>query len=240
MGLFDRFRKVKKEPRIPEKPAGGHGSHFDISVGDMELVKGLVMYAANEPDTKENLETETPSFGKSTLFVGIKETNKYLSIFSQIVNKQLYTAYPKNLNTLKYPITVKKVTEWENVLEAWIEVQIFESNLNFFALDYYKNKMRYKIDGRLNINLSAFAYRIKKAEERKLKTKEGKEVTTKSMCAILPYSIQNKNAFQDDYWFQGQVIDIISFGKNKLFKTKVAIFGEKSFEIWIYALSNKI
>ncbi len=240
MGIFDKFKKVKAVNSNKEKPSGGHGPHFEAALGDMELVEGLVLYASKEPDRKETLAVETPAFGKSPLFVGVKEVNKSLNIAALVVSEQFYTAYPISTNTTKYPAVVKEVVEWQNALEAWVSAKIGDATLSFFAADYYKNKKRYAPSQKLNIKLAAFAYRISKAEEQKVKTKDGKELSTGNMCAILPYSLKDKSAFDDDYLFQGQIMDIIEFGSNRVFKTKVAIFGNSSLELWIYALGSVV
>ena len=86
-----------------QKPSGGHGDHFLVSVGDMDLVKGLVMYAANEPDSKEKLTVDTPFFGKTDLLAGCKGVNNSLSVIVLLANGNLYTAYPKNLMTMNAP-----------------------------------------------------------------------------------------------------------------------------------------
>ncbi len=239
MGIFDKFKKSRESKSVSnEAPSGGHGSHFEAALGNMKLVEGLVMMAAGEPDKKEDLKVETPAFGKTSANVGIKGVNASLDVLSLVVNGQLYTGYPINTNTTKYETIVKSVDQWKNALEAWVTANTGDATLSFFALDYYKNKGKYAAGSKLKVKLGAFAYRVTKANEGIVGKKE--KFAVDKMCAILPASLKSESAYPDDYMFQGQVIDIIEFGPNRVFKTKVAIFGKGSLELWIYALGSVI
>lgn len=236
MGLFDKFKKSSEAKSVNDKaPSGSHGSHFEAALGDMKLVEGLAMMAASEPDRKEDLKVETPAFGKTPAHVGIKGINASLEVLSLVVNDQFYTAYPVNTNTTKYEVIVKGVVQWKNALEGWITAKVGDATLNFFALDYYKNKAKYSSGSKLKVKLGAFAYSVTKGSEGTVGKKQ--KFSVDRMCAILPASMKSESAYPDDYMFQGQVMDVIEFGPNRVFKTKVAIFSKFSLEIWIYSLA---
>lgn len=239
MGIFDKFKKSSETKSVDnEAPSGSHGSHFEAVLGNLNLVKGLVMMAASEPDRKEDLKVETPAFGKTPAHIGIKAVNAALEVLSLVVNGQFYTGYPININTTKYEAEVKGVAQWKNALEGWVTAKIGDATLNFFAIDYYKNKAKYAPSSKLKVKLGAFAYSVTKGNEGTIGKKE--KFSIDKMCAILPASLKRESAYPDDYLFQGQVMDVIEFGQNKVYKTKVAVFSKSSLEIWIYSLATAV
>ncbi|MBI4015530.1 MAG: hypothetical protein HY362_02340 [Candidatus Aenigmarchaeota archaeon] len=232
-----------RRPRY-KAPSGGHGSHFKISMGNTDFIADIVLDTFKTPSAFGIINIKIHS-KEYYCYIVKKFITKLLSITSIAVDHNITTAYPVNMKIANYKAKIKHITEWKNSIEAWITVQISEVGLTFFALDYYKNL--YRTGKYCNIAISAFAYLLRPATNNVIAARGGKRYSTNVMCALLPYSILNKNAFPDEYWFRGQIIDIIEDDKiklfkpkNKLFKIKVAIVSGNPLEIWVYALKDAI
>lgn len=61
-------------------------------------------------------------------------------------------------------MTINKVFEWDNQVEAFVWAETENLSLAFFATDYYLNKEKYAIGATLNIELAASAYNIEESE----------------------------------------------------------------------------
>ena len=73
------------------------------------------------------------------------------------------TLYPCHKGT-KHMMTINKVFEWDNQVEAIVWAECENLSLAFFATDYYLNKEKYAIGAELNIELAASAYKIEESE----------------------------------------------------------------------------
>ena len=73
------------------------------------------------------------------------------------------TIYPCHKG-ISHEVTIKKVFEWENHIEAIVWAETESLSFAFFATDYYKNKGRYIVGSKMNIDLAASAYTIEEAE----------------------------------------------------------------------------
>ena len=200
------FKKKEKT----EKPSGEHGSHFDVCFAGLNLVKIIVMMSVNKPDQSKEYIVNLPDFKNAKLVVNTKIIDESLLVTVLLVNGQLYSSYPINrsftrLKGCKNP----KVVEWKNELEGWISVSAGNARLDFFPIDYYKNKEKYNKLKQLSIGFSGIAYSISKAQNDEIESKYGKFKTDKMAC-LLPINLKEKNTFPDDYFFRGEVLDIQS------------------------------
>ena len=73
------------------------------------------------------------------------------------------TIYPCHKG-ICHEVTIKKVFEWENHIEAIVWAETENLSFAFFATDYYKNKGKYVAGSKMNIDLAASAYTIEEAE----------------------------------------------------------------------------
>lgn len=96
-------------------------------------------------------------------------TGEDMGLMSLLLNnekKEMFdflTLYPCHKGT-KHLMTINKVFEWDNQVEAIVWAECENLSLAFFATDYYLNKEKYAIGAELNIELAASAYKIEESE----------------------------------------------------------------------------
>ncbi len=105
------------------------------------------------------------------------------------------TIYPCHKGTC-HEVTIKKVFEWENHIEAIVWAETGDLEFAFFATDYYKNKGMYVVGSKLNIDLAASAYIIEEAEREIVLDEE----TSKKF--------RNDMGIEDEYDENGNLIPI--------------------------------
>ena len=92
-------------------------------------------------------------------------TGEDMGLMSLLLNNEknqrfdFLTLYPCHKGT-RHMMTINKVFEWDNQVEAIVWAETENLSLAFFATDYYLNKEKYAIGATLNIELAASAYKI--------------------------------------------------------------------------------
>jgi len=225
-----------------KKPSGSHGSHFSACFPEEGLAQMMVKLSVNKPDKSEELLVNLPDFKNAKLIVDSKIIDESLLVKVLIVNGTIYTAYPINRNFVKLKDCKNpKVNEWQNELEGWVNIHAGPATLEFFAVDYYKNKDRYKNSKQLDISFSGIAYSISKSKGEEFDSKYGK-IKTDKMCCLIPVDFKEENAFPDDYFFRGEVLDIKTdkVDGNSFFVKVINAEKELVFSIWIRCSSDGI
>ncbi len=252
--MLFRRKDVKNEQ---EKPAGGHGSHWDCVVEGIErenLTKLLMKEVAAKSDVIKHGSIDVPRIGKVKTFSLEKKRNDALLwiVVAEEPANVIITFYPQNLITTKHEIAVVDVVPWKNDIEGWVKCEVGDAGIYFFPTDFYRNRDLYTKGSKHTVHLSAFAYSLNRFVEEDNQTKERSNVNkeyldlskkprfTKDSCALIPYAQFDTRAFPDDYCFSGQITDVVQAGNDFVFKTRVINFeaikpGTKDFEIWIYA-----
>ena len=90
------------------------------------------------------------------------------------------TLYPCHHGT-KHMMTIRKVFEWENHVEAIVWAEMEELSLAFFATDYYENKQRYIPGNKMEIEFAASAYSIEEGKKELTLSELGAEIFRRDM-----------------------------------------------------------
>ena len=167
-GDFNEFYKEKgwKKPECYQ----GHGDHIDTIM---------------DPD--EFLEKHLPEVGTWTFFdtahtnithnvyhndegdLLVVKTGGDMGMIALMLNNakakriEFVCTYPFHKG-IPHKLTIKKVAEWDNQVEAVVYAETEEMPIAFYATDYYTNKKRYVPGAELDIELAASAYKIVEGE----------------------------------------------------------------------------
>ena len=168
-GDFNEFYKEKgwKKPECYQ----GHGDHIDTIM---------------DPD--EFLEKHLPEVGTWTFFdtahtnithneyhndegdLLVVKTGGDMGMIALMLNNakakriEFVCTYPFHKG-IPHKLTIKKVAEWDNQVEAVVYAETEEMPIAFYATDYYTNKKRYVPGAELDIELAASAYKIVEGEK---------------------------------------------------------------------------
>lgn len=91
------------------------------------------------------------SFLSLIAYEPLDDVNSFLSIYPTM----------KGCST---KVTIEKVIEWDNLIEATVFASCEDFEFAFFAVDYYQNKEKYRVGKSLNVDLAALALYIKEAD----------------------------------------------------------------------------
>ena len=167
-GDFNEFYKEKgwKKPECYQ----GHGDHIDTIM---------------DPD--EFLEKHLPEVGTWTFFdtahtnithneyhndegdLLVVKTGGDMGMIALMLNNakakriDFVCTYPFHKG-IPHKLTIKKVAEWDNQVEAVVYAETEEMPIAFYATDYYTNKNKYVPGAVLNIELAGSAYKIVEGE----------------------------------------------------------------------------
>ena len=168
-GDFNEFYKEKgwKKPECYQ----GHGDHIDTIM---------------DPD--DFLEKHLPEVGTWTFFdtahtnithneyhndegdLLVVKTGGDMGMIALMLNNakakriEFVCTYPFHKG-IPHKLTIKKVAEWDNQVEAVVYAETEEMPIAFYATDYYTNKKRYVPGAELDIELAASAYKIVEGEK---------------------------------------------------------------------------
>ena len=167
-GNFNDFYKEKgwKKPECYQ----GHGDHIDTIM-----------------DPEEFLEKHLPEVGTWTFFdtahthithneyqddegdLLVVKTGGDMGMIALMLNNakakriDFVSTYPFHKG-IPHKLTIKKVAEWDNQVEAVVYAETEEMPIAFYATDYYTNKKKYVPGAELDIELAASAYKIVEGE----------------------------------------------------------------------------
>ena len=167
-GNFNDFYKEKgwKKPECYQ----GHGDHIDTIM-----------------DPEEFLEKHLPEVGTWTFFdtahthithneyqddegdLLVVKTGGDMGMIALMLNNakakriDFVSTYPFHKG-IHHNLTIKKVAEWDNQVEAVVYAETEEMPIAFYATDYYTNKKKYVPGAELDIELAASAYKIVEGE----------------------------------------------------------------------------
>lgn len=150
-----------------------HGDHIEALIPPKEFIKQLPDWIKESQLTikvrtmvslegYENQETEAflLHYGNRDRTIAVlvaynplEETNDFVS------------AYPVFFDGTAYNVTIEKVVEWSNHLEATVYATIGEFGFAFFPTDYMGRKNKYIPGNTVSVKLSALAMKAEKAEK---------------------------------------------------------------------------
>lgn len=261
MGVFDWLKKDRngyEEDKI--KTTTRNDLYWESALGGSEgLLSKTWVETLFFPNRQEPFEIETPHFGKRTIFAKYKSINEIVTAIALVLDdNNTYITYPQNIKTVSHNVTIRNVIESKDKLFPQARIMSDDRsrenfNFIFFATDYYKNKSKYFNGNNLSINFSTFAYMLCKATDKEIEWKDSMGFIAGKMCVMFPamfplgisipslmHLLKDKTTSPDSYWFKGKIVEEISVGENKLFKTKMIEDEKNSFDIWTYCLKQNL
>ena len=164
--LTDGFETIDPADELHQ----GHGDHLDAIMESSELVKSHLVRILQESEYYDKSRTQviTDNINNQLTDVfSLKYDDGDMALLSLVVynekgkTNEFASIYPTQKG-VNLSVTIDKVREWDNQIEATIECHHKNFEFAFFPTDYYKNKLKYKKWTTLTINVSAIAM---KAEE---------------------------------------------------------------------------
>lgn len=183
----DDFNKVYKE-RGWEEPeiCQSQGSHFETLM-DLDHFPDVVTQIGQWPlygSTCTNVTSDDYDDEEGNILA--VRTGEDMGLMALLLNNiksqrlDFLTLYPCHHGT-KHMMTIRKVFEWENHVEAIVWAEMEELSLAFFATDYYENKQRYIPGNKMEIELAASAYSIEEGKKELTLSELGAEIFRRDM-----------------------------------------------------------
>lgn len=183
----DDFNKVYKE-RGWEEPeiCQSQGNHFETLM-DLDHFPDVVTQIGQWPlygSTCTNVTSDDYDDEEGNILA--VRTGEDMGLMALLLNNiksqrlDFLTLYPCHHGT-KHMMTIRKVFEWENHVEAIVWAEMEELSLAFFATDYYENKQRYIPGNKMEIELAASAYSIEEGKKELTLSELGAEIFRRDM-----------------------------------------------------------
>ena len=229
-----------------------HGDHIDCVIDLDKYLDNMMPEIGKWPlcgSSHTNVSSDD-YFDEEADILAVKTGDEmgFMALFLNNEKRQgldFITCYPC-LKGIKHSMTIKKVFEWDNQIEAIVWADMEELSLAFFATDYFANKDRYVPGMTPEVDLAALAYKIEEGEREILIEGETAEYYRKSMeiekkydnngnllpvvfyCDQLVAYLNNDDARPDDAGFASPVEEIeeIRFLDADFFKAKISICHE--------------
>jgi hypothetical protein len=183
----DDFNKVYKE-RGWEEPEiyQSQGSHFETLM-DLDHFPDVVTQIGQWPLYGSSCTNVTSDdYDDEEANILAVRTGEDMGLMALLLNNiksqrlDFLTLYPCHHGT-KHMMTIRKVFEWENHVEAIVWAEMEELSLAFFATDYYENKQRYIPGNKMEIELAASAYSIEEGKKELTLSELGAEIFRRDM-----------------------------------------------------------
>ena len=183
----DDFNKVYKE-RGWEEPEiyQSQGSHFE-TLKDLDHFPDVVTQIGQWPLYGSSCTNVTSDdYDDEEANILAVRTGEDMGLMALLLNNiksqrlDFLTLYPCHHGT-KHMMTIRKVFEWENHVEAIVWAEMEELSLAFFATDYYENKQRYIPGNKMEIELAASAYSIEEGKKELTLSELGAEIFRRDM-----------------------------------------------------------
>ena len=183
----DDFNKVYKE-RGWEEPViyQGQGSHFE-TVMDIDSLPDILAQIGQWPlsgNGRTNVTSDDYDNEEGNVIA--VRTGEDMGLMALLLNNtkcqrlDFLTLYPCHKG-IKHQMTIKKIFEWENQVEAIVWAEMEELSLAFFATDYYENKRHYVPGRKMEIELAASAYSIEEGKKELTLSELGAEIFRRDM-----------------------------------------------------------
>ena len=209
MSFLNRFKKSEKKNE--ESFNGGQGTQWQAFLGSVSSKESMADMVMEVVKTGKKAESSKVTVdGNKAVVDYFREVSGGLGSVSIAVNNTVETAFPVIEGTHAYPCVLKVVQEWNNKVEAFLEVTGPENAMiKFFDNAYGVNHGRYEIGKTYNIQFGGLVYSISKAETGKIiEGKDGKKFSMGTGTAFLPLSFTAKDAWPNEYSVRGPVKEI--------------------------------
>ena len=167
-GNFNDFYKEKgwKKPECYQ----GHGDHIDTIMDPDEFLEKHLSEVGTWTffDTAHTHITHNEYQDDEGDLLVVK-TGGDMGMIALMLNNakakriDFVSTYPFHKG-IPHKLTIKKVAEWDNQVEAVVCAETEEMPIAFYATDYYTNKKKYVPGAELDIELAASAYKIVEGE----------------------------------------------------------------------------
>ena len=149
-----------------------HGDHLDCIMPSNRLIQKylhpIIQEAKAWRTARTAVTTEDMYEERTTVFslmYGTGDVRLLATIAASKKNKrnEFMSIYPFG-NGVPYEVTIDKVLEWDNQIEATVLCSIGEFEFAFFPIDYYCNKEKYQEGEKLTVDLSALGMKVEEAQ----------------------------------------------------------------------------
>lgn len=198
MGIFDRIRDAvsgdgeelegvdrgaeseRAGAGTGDRKAGSHGSHWDTVAETREEIETAIGAVVREGE-----RTEGRTLAGETVLGHDHPAGMSVHTRGISVGGTLETAFPVG-DGVATTATVEDVVEWANGVEAQLELSVAGERIGAFDAGYFARDRDYRAGDDLDVELSAFAYDLDRAEAETAETEDGKRVSTEGMVGAVP------------------------------------------------------
>lgn len=149
-----------------------HGDHIEGIMSSEEFVSDILPKIVNESRIVEQttqIVTTDALYSEPADIYGMHYGEGVMMMGSMIAEcgkkgtNEFISTYPL-LDGSKVEVIIEKVIEWDNQLEATIKCFCGDFHFAFFATDYFKHKVYYRVGSRLPLSLSALGIEVNEGE----------------------------------------------------------------------------
>lgn len=195
---LERFaaRDEARRERVAEDKPGGHGDHWGcvLRAAEQDDLLALIGDVVQHAERPEVFQANGPAFA-------VHAGGEKVSACVLVVNNKIVSAYPETLHGEIWPVTVREVVPWSNGIEGQITGECYGVLTSFFDTRFFANRRKYSVGETYEFSMSAFAYKLGRAEDVEFESNLGAKVSLKGAHALMPANIGNDSADIDDYWF---------------------------------------
>jgi hypothetical protein len=211
MGIFDRLRTAlggsgddslesvdrgadasRVGDDADDRKTGSHGSHWDAVVEGKSAVEAAIGDAVREGERVQGRPVDGGTVLAHDHPPGASVRTRGIS-----VDGTLATAFPVGDGT-PVTATVEDVFEWANGFEAQLELTVAGERIGAFDADYFGRDREYAPGDELDVELSAFAYDLDRADAETLTTDSGDQFSTEGMAG----AVQVEGGDLDEFVFR--------------------------------------
>jgi len=149
-----------------------HGDHFDAIMDVNEFFSGRLQEVISQSKLWRTTRTlvcnEDLKDVKANVY-SLRYGEGDMGLLNTIIlnrrsqHQEYASSYPV-LEGSDAVVTIDKVIEWDNRLEATVMCSCMDREFAFFAVDYYANKDKYVVGSEVTVSLAALAMKVEEAQ----------------------------------------------------------------------------
>lgn len=132
-------------------------NHLKSMISESKVLKTVESDVSLEPNNKEKTNVTSLYYGNND--IGMQTILAY----SKEENANILISCFPCMSGIKLNATIKKIIEWDNLLEATILCSVGNFEFAFFSTDYYINKKVYKVGNTFLFEISALGCKVNEA-----------------------------------------------------------------------------
>jgi len=221
--LKDLFKKKK------ERFGGGQGTQWEAFLGSVSSREGITEKVMQTVKTAKIAKSSKITLdGREAKIDYYRKVSNGLGSAVVTIDNNVETAFPIVEGKHAYMCVLKGIQEWNNNVEAFLEVTgPNNAMVKFFDNAYAVNRGKYKVGKEYGIRFGGLVYSIRKAETGKpIEGKDGKKFTMDTATWLLPFFLTRKDAWPNEYNIRGLVKDIKNVKGGKLLELGAYNYGK--------------